>query len=79
MGLGKDDSDRVTPTLVRGLLQNKAAVQVAVGNFSSACVTTDGSVYTWGDSEEGELGVVDVNKIDLPQLVYTLDTNSRYL
>ena len=79
LGLGKDDSDRVMPTLVRGLLQNKAAVQVAAGNFSSACVTTDGSVYTWGDSEEGELGVADVHKIDLPQLVHTLDTNARYL
>ena len=45
-----DTSDRLVPTLVSGELQNKAIVQVAVGDMHSTCVTRarDGLVYTWG-------------------------------
>ena len=69
LGLGDDRSDRLMPTQVRGELLNKAMVQVAAGDQHSACVTTDGSVYTWGDNEQNQLGVSDDHNAVLPMLV----------
>lgn len=47
-----DTQDRLVPTLVSGEQENKAIVQVAVGDMHSTCVTRasyrDGLVYTWG-------------------------------
>jgi E3 ubiquitin-protein ligase HERC2 len=57
---------------VRGELQGKQVVQVATGDYHSTCVTEDGSVYTWGDNEEGQLGQEDVDDANLPVLVRTL-------
>ena len=56
LDLGDDDSDALLPTLVRGELQGKQVVQVAAGDQHSACVAEDGSVYTWGCNNEGQLG-----------------------
>ena len=66
----------LVPTLVRGDLQNKAVVQVAAGDQHSMCVTGDGSVYTWGDDDQCQLGVVDVIDAYLPVLVQALDINA---
>ena len=67
----------LVPTLVRGELINKAVVQVAPGTQHSACVTEDGSVYTWGDNEQGQLGQQDVDDANLPVLVRALDANAN--
>ena len=55
--------------MVRGELQNKTVVQVAAGDHHSMCATEDGSVYTWGNNEQGQLGQEGVDGGDLPVLV----------
>ena len=77
LGLGDEGDDMLVPTLVRGELINKAVVQVAPGTQHSACVTEDGSVYTWGDNEQGQLGQQDVDDANLPVLVRALDANAN--
>ena len=64
------------PTLVRGVLENKAVVQVALGDNHSACVAEDGSVYTWGRNNQGQLGVAGMSDTFLPMLVQELDINA---
>jgi alpha-tubulin suppressor-like RCC1 family protein len=39
-------------------------------------VTEDGSIYTWGFNDEGQLGVADVADIGLPVLVRALNMNA---
>ena len=53
LGLGDDQFNKLVPTLVKGKLQNKAVVQVAAGDCHSTCVTRDGSVYMWGNKDQG--------------------------
>ncbi len=36
-------------------------VSVAAGNFHSACVTTDGELFTWGNARHGECGHPTLN------------------
>ena len=76
LGLGDVRSGKLTPTLVRGELQNKAVVQVAAGGQHSACVAKDGSVYSLGDNDHGQLGVTGVGDADLPVVVQELDMNA---
>ena len=76
LGLGNDRSNKLVPTQVRGELLNKAVVQVAAGGQHSACVAEDGSVYSWGKNDEGQLGVAGVDGADLPVLVQELDMNA---
>ena len=76
LGLGHDQSDKLVPILVRGELLNKAVVQVAAGTGHSMCVADDGSVYTWGDNHQGQLGVAAVDDASLPMLVQELDINA---
>ena len=76
LGLGDDQFNKLVPTLVRDELQNKAVVQVAAGNDHSACVAGDGSVYSWGDNNYGQLGVAGLDGAALPVAVQTLDMNA---
>ncbi|CAK90332.1 unnamed protein product (macronuclear) [Paramecium tetraurelia] len=39
------------------LLYQKRVIQVSCGYTHTACVTSDGSLYTWGDNSCGQLGV----------------------
>ena len=78
LGLGDDQSDKLVPTQVRGELQNKAAVQVAAGNDHSACVAGDGSVYSWGNNDDGQLGVPSVTDgVNLPVLLQASHLNEN--
>jgi len=77
LGLGDDESNRLLPTLVRGELQGKQVMQVAAGDKHSACVTHDGSVYTWGANEQGQLGQEDMDDANLPVLVRVLDASAN--
>ena len=51
--------------------------QVAAGDGHSACVTGDGSVYTWGGNGPGQLGQTDEDYANLPVLVRALDGNAN--
>ena len=57
LGLGEEVDNLLVPTLVRGVPQNKAVVQVAASDEHSICVADDGSVYTWGSNSHGQLGI----------------------
>ena len=46
------------PTLVTGL-QGKQVAHVAAGAYHTICSTANGSVFTWGASDEGKLGLGD--------------------
>ena len=76
LGLGDVRSNKLVPTLVRGELQNKVVVQIGAGIDYSIRLATDGLVYTWGNNEEGKLGVADMGIADLPVLVQALDAKS---
>ena len=51
--------------------------QVATGDDHSACVTGDGSVYTWGGNGSGQLGQADEDYANLPVVVRALDGNAN--
>ena len=57
---------------MRGTLQKKVVVQVAAGDEHPSCVTRDGSVYVWGNNDQGQLGVRNVIDAELPMLVQAL-------
>ena len=60
-----------SPRLVEGLM-GKHPIQIACGGFHTAVITQDGSMYTFGGGEHGQLGHGDkVNKVQ-PTLVQTL-------
>ena len=76
LGLGDDRFHKLVPTQVRGELLIKAVVQVAAGSDHSMCVAENGSVYSWGSNNEGQLGVSDADSTNLPVAVQTLDMSA---
>ena len=54
---------------VYGDLEIKEVTQVACGFSHTACVTSDGEVYTWGLGKNGALGHGNWDQIDLPKKV----------
>jgi alpha-tubulin suppressor-like RCC1 family protein len=64
LGTG-DDKTCLEPTRV-ALPDNKEAVQVAAGGRFSLVLTADGTVYSFGDNEHGQLGLGDGNDRLLP-------------
>ena len=71
LGLGDDYSNKLTPALVRGELQNRAVVQVAAGQKHSMCVIENDPVYTWGSNVGGEIS--GVANADLPIPIRVID------
>ena len=63
-----DKSSRQVPTLVTEL-QGKQVVQVAAGDHHALCTTADGSVFTWGSGEDGQLGLGNEDLGLVPTLV----------
>ena len=55
LGVG-GTKDRHAPALVTGL-QGKRVVHVAAGEHHTICSTADGSVFTWGGGNFGQLGL----------------------
>ena len=76
LGFGDDRSNKLVTTPVRGEVENKAAVQVAAGYGHLACVVADGSVCTWGDNNQGQLGVTGGGQLGLLVLLQALDMNA---
>ena len=67
LGVG-DTEDKHAPTLVTGL-QGKRVVHVAAGEYHTICSTSDGSVFTWGAGDVGQLGLGDESDVLQPTLV----------
>ena len=68
LGVG-DTENRLVPTLVTGQLQGKTAVYAAAGGYHTLCITSDGSLFGWGDNSTGQLGVGDTDEGQVPTLV----------
>ena len=52
-------TSRITPTEITSqfnLSVGETITKIALGNYSSSAITTDGRVFTWGDNTEGQLG-----------------------
>ncbi len=68
LGLGCEIDNRKKPQLVKMLPSN--IIQVVAGGMHSACLTSDGIVYTFGCNDEFALGRDndnEVDKVDLPE------------
>merc|ERR1712086_937568 len=52
-----------------GQLQGKTAVYVAAGYNHTLCITADGSIFSWGSNDNGQLGVGDTESRHVPTLV----------
>ena len=57
LGVGDTENRRI-PTLVTWL-QGKQVTHVAAGEVHTICTTSDGSVFTWGNDDYGQLGLGD--------------------
>jgi regulator of chromosome condensation len=66
LGLGSEIDNRKKPQVVKGLPSN--ITQVVAGGMHSACLTADGSVYTFGCNDEYALGRDNDNEIDQVEL-----------
>ena len=75
LGVGDGDS-RQLPTLIGGQLKGRTALQVAAGEFHTCCVTAHGSLFAWGNNQDGQLGICEAGVSDegerLQMLVPTL-------
>jgi alpha-tubulin suppressor-like RCC1 family protein len=52
-----------------GMLEVECWRQFACGTEHTAAVTPEGDLYTWGDSDSGQLGHGDQVGVDRPKLV----------
>lgn len=68
LGIGKTDSDIHEPVMVREL---RKVIAVAAGATHSVALLQDGTVWTWGGNESGQLGIGSKmgSKIGSPQPV----------
>lgn len=72
--LGNDDvADSSVPVAVdvSGVLSGKAVVKVALGNYFSCAITTEGRAYCWGMNNNGNLGTGDYTNTIVPVAVST--------
>ena len=76
--LGKNDAtDAHIPAAVRTLgtpMADKVIVQLAAGNSQSMALASDGTVYTWGWNQYGQLGNGTTTNSRIPVAVVTTGT-----
>jgi alpha-tubulin suppressor-like RCC1 family protein len=62
-------TNRVLPTLVSGIIASKKIIDISTGGSTTYCVSSDGILYAWGHSVEGELGTGSSTNSVLPVAV----------
>ncbi|EQC27454.1 hypothetical protein SDRG_14778 [Saprolegnia diclina VS20] len=62
-----------TPSVISTLTMHSVH-QVAAGYHHSACITTQGELYTWGCGVDGRLGTNSTTTRDTPAIVHALKT-----
>eukprot|EP00761_Pharyngomonas_kirbyi_P009679 gb/GECH01009697.1/.p1 GENE.gb/GECH01009697.1/~~gb/GECH01009697.1/.p1 ORF type:complete len:1087 (+),score=371.39 gb/GECH01009697.1/:1-3261(+) len=67
-----DTSDRLTPTLVKGL-ENVKIEQLSIGAKHMLAVDDRGSVWCWGNNKCGQLGIPDIQQSLEPQQISSLE------
>ena len=68
--LGVDSiNDSFEPKTVEFSTSGDLIAEIDAADNYSACLTNDGNLYTWGNSQFGRLGLVDVGNTKVPQKV----------
>lgn len=70
LGIGSTVS-QTQPTLVVGALANKTVTAVTAGGSHTCALTSDDTLYCWGDNTYGQLGLGNTTTQSLPQQVAT--------
>lgn len=60
-------------------LRGKEVVSIAAGGAHSACITSNGELYTWGKGRYGRLGHGDSEDQSRPKMVCLLKSVGNYL
>ena len=63
-----DRSSRTVPAVVQGPLLGAHVVHIAAGGSHTACITSHGTLYTWGDGDDGRLGLGKNTRSSVPRL-----------
>jgi len=71
LGIGEVEDSHPIPQKNTWLSKVKV-VQIACGQFATAAVTDDGTVYTWGLNDSGQLGKGDFSSgpVEVPQRIH---------
>ena len=58
LGLGDKENraEFAEPAMVKGLLENKAPVQIDMADMHTVCVASNGAIFSWGADDFGALG-----------------------
>ncbi|KAI3451356.1 hypothetical protein Pfo_008021 [Paulownia fortunei] len=70
--LGNPQARDKSIVAVQGRLTNEFVVEISSGSYHIAVLTSKGNVYTWGNGENGQLGLGDTKDRNSPSLVDTL-------
>lgn len=79
LGLSLDITDRKKPQLIKDLPED--VVEVAAGGMHSACLTEDGTVYTFGCNDEFALGRDDdgdIEEVELPEKIIEITAGDSH-
>lgn len=79
LGLGSEIDNRKKPQLVKELPDD--VIQIAAGGMHSACLTKDGTVYTFGCNDEFALGRDnddEIDKVVLPEKIVDITAGDSH-
>ena len=62
---GKSTGNLILPTPIP-TLNNKKVMEVVAGPYHTLAVNSKGNLYAWGNGIQGQLGIKDLNSIDIP-------------
>ena len=81
LGLTLDVDSRKKPQLIKMMPNNGTVVQAASGGMHSACLTDDGTVYTFGCNDEFALGRAnddDIESVELPEKIIEITAGDSH-
>lgn len=69
LGQGASREYSWVPHEIRGSLEGRSIDRVAAGHMHSACIDSDGRVYTFGSGRHAQLGTGSLDDVSVPKLV----------